>query len=241
MQATVVAGSLPAGLSIAARNGDTGTVTIAGIPTAHGAAVVQVTATDGVGATIRRNYVVTIAAGGGLVDAPKVTSISPAAGVTAGGTVVTITGTNLIGAVAVFFGDQLARITSATNTTWVVVSPPGTVGTVGVSVVTGIGTAAAGQFQYVKPPTFSPAVLPVGAVGVAYNKSISVNGGTDTWVLSYVVVGQVPKGLKISQSSPGGPITISGKPAAAGSFKIKVTAKSTLGVNISQSYLATIN
>jgi hypothetical protein len=75
-------------------------------------------------------------------NAPTVTGISPAAGPSAGGTSVTITGTNFTGATAVNFGATPAtslNVISATSIT--AVSPAGT-GTVDITVVTPGGTSA---------------------------------------------------------------------------------------------------
>ena len=101
-----------------------------------------------------------------LLPAPTVTGISPSAGPLAGGTTVTITGTNLNNAAAVSFGATMATIVSDTASQLVVTSPAGTVGTVDVTVVTASGssaTSAADQFTYVATPTvtaISPASGP---------------------------------------------------------------------------------
>lgn len=82
---------------------------------------------------------------------------------------------------------------------------------------------------------------PAGKVGIAYNQAISVSG-SETWELSYVVVsGTGPNGLKISQPSPGGMISISGKATATGSFTIKVKARDALGVVVVRTYTVTIS
>jgi len=158
----VVAGKLPAGLKISSSSGDPATLTLAGTPTAKGTVILKVTATDSIGASTQQSYIVTIAPQSGLVDAPTITGISPSTGSTAGGTKVTITGTNLIGAIAVEFSDKVVtHFTSDTMTKIVVTSPPDAVGTVDVRVVTAIGpsaTTSADQFQYVQPPIFIPVI-----------------------------------------------------------------------------------
>lgn len=72
--------------------------------------------------------------------APAVTAMTPTGGAVAGGTTVTITGTNLYGAAEVTFGGVPGVITALTNTSMKVVSPPGT-GSVPVAVSTAAGTA----------------------------------------------------------------------------------------------------
>ncbi|MBI3700838.1 MAG: IPT/TIG domain-containing protein [Afipia sp.] len=88
---------------------------------------------------------------------PTLTSISPSTGPSSGGTSVTISGTNLDGATAVSFGISAAAsfvVNSATSIT--AVSPPGSSGTVHITVTTHGGTTAlssADQFTYVPAPT----------------------------------------------------------------------------------------
>ena len=102
---------------------------------------------------------------------PTVTSISPTSGTTAGGTTVTITGTNFLAASAVKFGSTNATgytINSATQIT--ATSPAGSAGSVDITVITAGGTSAtsiADQFTYVAAPTitsFTPATGPVGTL-----------------------------------------------------------------------------
>jgi alpha-tubulin suppressor-like RCC1 family protein len=88
-----------------------------------------------------------IAAGGfynlaaGALAIPTVTKVEPASGPAAGGTSVTITGTNLTGATAVKFGQANATsFTVETETKITAVSPPGA-GTVDVTVSTPSGTS----------------------------------------------------------------------------------------------------
>jgi hypothetical protein len=89
--------------------------------------------------------------------APTVTAVSPTSGSTAGGTSVTITGTNLTGATAVDFGGKAASsydVVSSTSAT--AISPAGAAGAVDVTVTTAGGTSATGaadEFTYVTPQT----------------------------------------------------------------------------------------
>jgi len=84
--------------------------------------------------------------------APTVTGVSPNVGPSAGGTSVTVTGTDLTGASAVDFGNTPGtNVTVTSATTLTVSSPPGTRGTVDVTVTTPSGTSATGppdQFTY---------------------------------------------------------------------------------------------
>jgi hypothetical protein len=97
--------------------------------------------------------------------AVTVTSVSPATGTTAGGTSVTITGTDLGAATAVNFGSVAATSVDVTSgTTVVATAPAASPGTVDITVVTPFGTtptSAADQFTYRYPTTLvaKPAVL----------------------------------------------------------------------------------
>ncbi len=75
--------------------------------------------------------------------APAVTTISPATGSIAGGTKVTITGTNLAGATAVYFGStEVTSFVSNTATQIVLNSPAGSASTVDVTVDTPAGASS---------------------------------------------------------------------------------------------------
>lgn len=86
------------------------------------------------------------------VNVPTVTSVSPNLGGTAGGTSVTIHGTNLAGVTSVRFGDSIVGPTWADSTTVVAQSPAHAAGVVHVRVVSAGGTSptsALDQFTYI--------------------------------------------------------------------------------------------
>src|SRR5205823_6577314 len=88
---------------------------------------------------------------------PTVTAIDLTAGPTAGGTPVTITGTNFTGATAVSFGGTAATsFTVNSGTQITATSPAHAAGTVDVTVTTAGGTSttsANDQYTFVAPPT----------------------------------------------------------------------------------------
>ena len=87
--------------------------------------------------------------------APTVTNVSPNQGPTTGGTTVTITGTNFIGATSVKFGVTSATTFTVNNATSITAtSPAGSVGTVHIIVTTPAGTSSTtvnDQFTYFAP------------------------------------------------------------------------------------------
>jgi formylglycine-generating enzyme required for sulfatase activity len=90
-------------------------------------------------------------------DAPAATAVSPTSGPTAGGTLITLTGTNLLGATGVTFGGVAASSVQVINATTVTaVTPGGTAGTVTVAITTPSGTASLpGAFTYVTVPSWA--------------------------------------------------------------------------------------
>ena len=87
--------------------------------------------------------------------APVVSSVSPVAGPTAGGTTITITGSSLANTTAVFFGSTSASFSVASATSITATAPPGT-GVVDVTVQTPYGTSsinASARYSFEPPPT----------------------------------------------------------------------------------------
>ncbi len=89
-----------------------------------------------------------------VLAAPAVTGVSPNSGPTAGGTTVTIVGSNFTGATAVDFGTKAASDVVAVNSTTIIAVSPAEAGVADVTVVTPAGTSAttsADQFTYIAP------------------------------------------------------------------------------------------
>ena len=110
-------------------------------------------------ALIRLNADGSIDTLGASAPAPTITAVSPASGTTAGGTSVTITGTNFTGATgadAVKFGSTNATAYTVDTATQITATSPAGSGTVDITVTTTGGTSAtsaADQFTYVAAPT----------------------------------------------------------------------------------------
>jgi hypothetical protein len=114
--------------------------------------------------------------------APTITAVSPAAGLTAGGTAVTITGTNFTGATAIKFGTVSAPnpiVVSSSEV--VVVSPAGSAGVVDVTATTSSGTSVtspANQFTYESAPTVTGISPPTGTPSGGTSVTIAGTGFT---------------------------------------------------------------
>jgi hypothetical protein len=90
------------------------------------------------------------------VTVPTVTTISPTQGPLAGGTNVTITGTNFTWASAVHFGTTVSSFTVNSATQITAIAPAGSAGPVDITVKTAGGTSeteSADQYSYVAAPT----------------------------------------------------------------------------------------
>ncbi len=123
---------------------------------------------------------------------PSVSALSPVAGPPAGGTSVSVTGTNFTGASGVNFGAVAATSFAVNSSTSITaVSPAGSLGDVDVTVTTGTGTSAtssADKFIYETAPsvaTVSPlAGLPAGGTTV----NLSGTNFTGTTAVSFGAV-----------------------------------------------------
>jgi IPT/TIG domain/Viral BACON domain len=122
-----------------------------------------------------------------------VTGVSPSSGPTAGGTAVTITGTNFLSGATVSFGGNAATsVVVVSSTSITCVTPAGSAGYVTVSVTDSDGTGSeSNAYLYTEPILdVSPSTLGFGAVLGGANpasQNVSVSngdGGTLAWSVS---------------------------------------------------------
>ncbi len=127
-----------------------------------------------------------------VYNTPAITSISPTAGPAAGGTSVTITGTDLTGATAVKFGATSAASMTVNSSTQITATAPAGAGTVDITVTTPGGTSAtvsADHFTYVAAPavtSISPTAGPTAGgttviiTGTNFSGATAVNFGASS-------------------------------------------------------------
>ena len=124
-----------------------GTATLAGTPAAGSAGIypLTITAANGVAPNATQSFTLSVA------DVPTVTHLGPNNGPAAGGTSVTITGTNFAGATVVDFGTTAATDLHVVNNTTITATSPAGTGIVDVTVTTPGGkstTSTNDRFTY---------------------------------------------------------------------------------------------
>ena len=178
-------------------------------PAGKGTVNVTVTTKGGTSGGVRFTY---------TVSAPALTGISPASGSTAGGTKVTLTGTNLSGATSVSFGGTGASIDSDSGTQITVTSPAGSAGTVNVTVTTAGGTSGAVHFTYAVPAPaitgISPSSGPTAGGTAVTISGTNLSGATSVSFGGTSVAIRSDSGTQITLASPAG---------SAGTVNVTVT------------------
>ncbi|WP_174557531.1 beta strand repeat-containing protein, partial [Nocardia vaccinii] len=151
---------------------------ITAVAPAHAAGIAQVTVTTVGGTSNGVAYT--------YVPVPALTSVVPNSGPVTGDTVVVLTGTGLTGATAVDFGANpsiLFVVDSDSRITALV--PPGTAGTVQVTVTTPGGTSNGVTFVYTAAPTLTTVVPNAGPVTGANTVVLTGTGLTGATALNF--------------------------------------------------------
>lgn len=221
----VTAGTLPAGLVLAA-NG-----VVSGTPTAQGTFTVQITATDsstsstppGPVSSAPANVTFTVGAPiitvapsslpGGTVNAAYSQNLT-ASGGTASYTYDLLTGTLPNGITLSSSGVLSGTPTQAGNFTVTVRARDSTTG----SAAPYFGTAAYTLTIAAPTITVSPGSLPNGTVGTAYSQTFSGSGGTAPYTFGFSS-GALPSGMTLASDG-----TLSGIPTTSGNFTFTVSA-----------------
>ncbi len=215
------------GGSNATITGNTPTQIIATAPVGSAGSVDVVVTTPGGSVTAMGAYTYT--------PAPTISNIAPTEGPTAGGTSVTITGTNLAGATAVTFGGSNATITGNTPTQITATAPVGSTGSVNVTVTTPGGTSGPATYTYVAAPLANNV-----SATVAYNSSnnaitLNITGGTPA---SVAVASGASHG---TATASGTSITYTPTPGYSGSDSFTYTATNAGGTSAPATVTITVN
>jgi hypothetical protein len=170
---------------------------------------------------------------------PLVTSISPTSGSTAGGTAVTITGTNLLNTSAVIFGGTpAASFTVNSSTSITATTAAHAAGSASITVTTPGGSSAGTQYTYIAPVT---ATQTVASTQLTQNRAATsftpVTGGGGTAPYTYSVSPTLPAGLNFSTSG-----AITGTPSATSTATIyTVTVTDATSATATNSFTLTVN
>ncbi len=193
--------------------------TITAVTPAHAAGPVDVTVTTPSGTGTGTNLYLYAAA-------PTVTGVSPAGGPIAGGTAVTITGTNFSGSTSVLFDGTAAISFSVVNSTTIdAVAPAHAFGRVDITVNAfgGSGTGS-GIYTYVAPPTVASVAPNVGPT--AGGQSVTISGANFTGASSVTFGGVAATAVVVVNGST---ITATTPAHAAGVVDIVVTSFGGIG------------
>src|SRR5262249_4744677 len=157
-----------------------------------------------------------------LATAPAVTSLSPTSGSTAGGTVVTITGTNFTGASSVTFGTVLAASFTVNSATQITATPPPeAAGVVPVIVTTPRGTSAAvaaSQFTFTTGAVPSVTGVSPTSGSTAGGTSVTITGSGFTGATAVTFGSVAATGVTINSDMS---ITATAPPQAAATVDVR--------------------
>ena len=166
------------------------------------------------------SLVLTIAPDPSLLP-PTVTAVTPASGLSTGGTSVIIAGTNFCGITGITIGGVACRSFGATSSTSAsCLVPPGVSGPASVVVTTASGSNAANTlFSYTQPPPTVTAVSPANGPA-AGGTAITLTGTNFTHVTGITVGGQACASFTVTSATSATCTTPAG---TAGSASVVVT------------------
>ena len=196
-------------------------ITVTSPPHPVGAVTVVVTTSDAQTATATNGYT--------YVAAPTIASLAPALGITAGGAVVTVTGTNL-GNVTSLTVDGTAVTVGANSATGFTFTTPAHVAAVVAVIATTAGGSATTSFTYADPPTLTTVAPAAGPL--AGGNAVVLTGSNFTATGTIVTFGAAAAAVtfnsatQVSVTAPSGTGTVNVTVATAGGSATKIAAYS---------------
>jgi hypothetical protein len=169
-----------------------------------------------------------------LPPAPTVTAIFPASGTYAGGTSVTLTGTNFTGATAVTIGGTAATsVTVVSATSITCTTPAGTAGAASVLVTTPSGANAGNSLYTYLPP--APTVTAISPTSGTVNggTGVTITGTNFTGATGVTLGGTAPASFTVVSATS---ITCATPVGSAGAQSVRVTTPS--GTNAANTLFA---
>ncbi len=166
------------------------------------------------------------------VAVPTLTSVSPVKGPTAGGTRLTLTGTNLANPVRVTVNGAPATILSSTGTQITVTAPAGTAGPATVVVTTAGGTSNTATYTYLAAPVVTSLSPTQGPRGGGTRLTLT---GTNLANATQVTVNGVPAAIL---GNTGTQITATAPAGTAGPATVVVTTAGGTSNPTTYTYLA---
>ncbi|GCB43150.1 IPT/TIG domain-containing protein [Streptomyces sp. NL15-2K] len=151
------------------------------------------------------------------VAPPSLTGLAPLSGPKAGGTTVTLTGNDLLGATAVRFGGVAASFTVDSSTRITAVAPAQATGAVAVTVTTPGGTSNPVEYVYLNDPLLASLAPDQGSV---HGGTVVTLTGSDLAATTGVTFGAVPATFTVASPTQ---ITTVAPPGLAGPVSVTVT------------------
>jgi large repetitive protein len=230
----VTSGTLPDGLGLSSAGA------LSGTPTAAGAFSFTVTATDANACSGSRGYTVTISPPACPAIVPQPADLPDGTVGTPYSQTITATGGAAPYSFAVTTGSPPPGITLDAG--GALSGTPTSEGMFQFTVTATDANGCTGSHAYtltIGPSacptvTVAPATLPDGTAGTAYDQMLTASGGTGPYTFA-VTAGALPGGLSLAADG-----TLSGTPAAAGSFTFTATATDAAACAGSQAYTLTI-
>jgi hypothetical protein len=152
--------------------------------------------------------------------APSITSLSPNTGTSAGGTSVSITGTNFTGATSVLFGTTAASFSVGSSTSITATSPPLPAGTYNVTVTTPSGTSAPSTFTVTAASGPTVTSLGTSTGTTAGGTSVTITGTNFTGATGVFFGGVGASSFVVNSATS---ITATSPPQYAGTYDVTVS------------------